>query len=119
MDGSRTGGEPGGLSGGGFPLPMGKAGGGGIGLIILLVIYLLVGGLPGGGGGLGVDPGTGALPQAPAADGGRAEEGAGGRSRQVRRLRRRRRRRDLEEDLRGQSGKTYEQPIIVLYDNGG
>ena len=36
----------GGLSGGGFPLPMGKAGGGGIGLIILLVIYLLVGGLP-------------------------------------------------------------------------
>ena len=55
----------GGLSGGGFPLPMGKAGGGGIGLIILLVVYLLVGGLPGGGGGLGVDPGTGALPQAP------------------------------------------------------
>ena len=36
------------------------------------------------------------------ADGGRAEEGAGGRSRQVRRLRRRRRRRDLEEDLRVQ-----------------
>ena len=107
----------GGLGGGGIPLPMGKAGGGGLGLIILLVIYLLVGGLPGGGGGLGVDPGTGALPQAPAADGGRA-----------------RRRRPPDDPgkfidfvagdvdatwkkIFAASGKTYEQPIIVLYDN--
>jgi predicted metalloprotease len=41
---------------GGFQLPMGKAGGGGLGLIVLLVIYLLAGGLPGGGSsGLPID----------------------------------------------------------------
>jgi uncharacterized protein len=60
-------GTGGGLGGGGFQIPMGKAGGGGIGLIVLLVVYLLAGGLPGGGGsGFGIDPGTGQLPQAPA-----------------------------------------------------
>jgi predicted metalloprotease len=66
-------GTGGGFGGGGmpFPLPLGKAGGGGLGLIVLIVIYLLVGGLPGGGGGgLGIDPGTGRLPQAPASPGG-------------------------------------------------
>ena len=108
----------GGLSGGGFPLPMGKAGGGGIGLIILLVIYLLVGGLPGGGGGLGVDPGTGALPQAPepteaelkkapADDPAKFVDFVAG---------------DVDatwKKIFAQSGKTYEQPVIVLYDNGG
>jgi predicted metalloprotease len=106
----------GGLGGGGFPLPMGKAGGGGIGLIILLVIYLLVGGLPGGGGGLGVDPGTGALPQAPEPteaelqktppdDPGKFVDFVAG---------------DVDatwKKIFAASGKTYEQPTIVLYDN--
>ena len=47
---------------GGFQLPLGKAGGGGLGLILLLVIYLLAGGLPGGGSsGLPIDlPAAGA-----------------------------------------------------------
>jgi predicted metalloprotease len=97
---------------------MGKAGGGGIGLIILLVIYLLVGGLPGGGGGLGVDPGTGALPRAPAPteaelkkapadDPAKFVDFVAG---------------DVDatwKKIFASSGKSYEQPIIVLYDNGG
>jgi predicted metalloprotease len=111
-------GSGGGLGGGGlpFPLPMGKAGGGGLGLIILLVVYLLAGGLPGGGGGLGVDPGTGQLPQAPPASGTAVD--------------------DVPTDDPGkfvdvvsgeidatwgkifaESGKTYEQPTVVLFDN--
>ena len=54
---------------GGLPIPMGKAGGGGLGLIVLLVLYLLIGGLPGGGGGgFGIDPGTGGLGAAPAGE---------------------------------------------------
>ncbi|HYK07740.1 MAG TPA: neutral zinc metallopeptidase [Gaiellaceae bacterium] len=102
--------------GGAFPLPLGKAGGGGIGAIILLVIYLLVGGLPGGGGGLGVDPGTGALPgapepteaelqQAPADDPGKFVDFVAG---------------DVDatwKKIFAASGKTYQQPIIVLYDD--
>jgi len=107
----------GGLGGGGIPLPMGKAGGGGLGLIILLVVYLIFGGLPGGGGGgLGVDPGTGALPQSPAPTEAELEKApaddpakfidfvAG----------------DVDttwKKIFAASGKTYEQPIIVLYDN--
>jgi hypothetical protein len=87
-------------------------------LIILLVIYLLVGGLPGGGGGLGVDPGTGALPQAPAPteaelkkapadDPAKFVDFVAG---------------DVDatwKKIFAASGKSYEQPIIVLYDNGG
>jgi uncharacterized protein len=57
------------LGGGGLPIPMGKAGGGGIGLIVLIVLYLLIGGIPGGGGGgFGIDPGTGGLGAAPAGE---------------------------------------------------
>ena len=106
----------GGGFGGGLPLPMGKAGGGGLGLIVLLVVYLIFGGLPGGGGGLGVDPGTGALPGAPAPTEAELEKApaddpakfvdfvAG----------------DVDAvwtKIFAESGKTYEQPIIVLYDN--
>jgi predicted metalloprotease len=98
-----------------MPFPMGKAGGGGLGLILMIVIYLLVGGLPGGGGGLGVDPGTGQLPQAPAAPGTAVD--------------------DVPADDQGkfvdvvsgeidatwgkiftESGKTYEPPTVVLFD---
>ena len=105
----------GGVGGGGFPIPIGKAGGGGLGLIVLLVIYLLAGGLPGGGGGLGVDPGTGQLPQAPGAstadldrapadDAGKFVDFVAG---------------DVDatwKKIFAESGKTYEPAIIVLYD---
>ena len=109
-------GAGGGLGGGGFPLPMGKAGGGGLGLILLLVLYLIFGGLPGGGGGFAVDPGTGQLDQAPAPtdaeleksppdDPGKFVDFVAG---------------DVDATwtkLFAASGKTYEQPIIVLYDD--
>ena len=107
----------GGGLGGGIPLPMGKAGGG-LGLIIALVIFLLFGGgLPGGGGGLGVDPGTGQFDQAapapteeelqkaPADDPAKFVDYVAG---------------DVDatwKRLFADSGKTYEQPIVVLYDN--
>ena len=107
----------GGGLGGGIPLPMGKAGGGGIGLIILLVVYLLTGGgLPGGGGGgLGVDPGTGQfspapgaslgdLDKAPADDAGKFVDFVAG---------------DVDatwKKLFAESGKTYEPATIVLYE---
>jgi len=109
-------GAGGGLGGGGIPLPMGKAGGG-LGLIIALVIFLLFGGgLPGGGGGLGVDPGTGQfeqapapteeeLQQAPADDPAKFVDFVAG---------------DVDatwKKLFADSGKTYEPPIIVLYDS--
>jgi predicted metalloprotease len=110
-------GAGGGLGGGGIPLPMGKAGGG-LGLIIALVIFLLFGGgLPGGGGGgLGVDPGTGQLEQAPAPteeelqqapadDPAKFVDFVAG---------------DVDatwKKLFADSGKTYEPPIIVLYDS--
>ena len=110
-------GAGGGVGGGGLPFPVGKAGGGGIGLIILLVIYLLFGGLlGGGGGGLGVDPGTGQLSPAPGAsstdlekapadDAGKFVDFVAG---------------DVDATWRklfAESGKTYEPPTIVLYDN--
>jgi predicted metalloprotease len=109
-------GAGGGLGGGGIPLPMGKAGGGGLGVIILLVIYLVFGGLPGGGGGLGVDPGTDGLGQAPTPseeklqqppkdDQGQFVDFVAG---------------DVDatwKKLFADSGKTYEQPIVVLYDD--
>ncbi|HEX7222494.1 MAG TPA: neutral zinc metallopeptidase [Candidatus Limnocylindrales bacterium] len=110
-------GAGGGMSGGGIPLPMGKAGGG-LGLIIALVVFLLFGGgLPGGGGGgLGVDPGTGQFEQAPAPteeelqkapadDPGKFVDFVAG---------------DVDttwKKLFADSGKTYEQPIVVLYDS--
>jgi predicted metalloprotease len=109
-------GAGGGFGGGGIPLPMGKAGGG-LGLIIALVVFLLFGGgLPGGGGGLGVDPGTGQFEQAPAPteseldkappdDPGKFVDFVAG---------------DVDltwKKLFADSGKTYEQPIIVLYDS--
>ena len=110
-------GAGGGLGGGGIPLPMGKAGGG-LGLIIALVVFLLFGGgLPGGGGGgLGVDPGTGQfeqapapteeeLQQAPADDPAKFVDFVAG---------------DVDatwKKLFADSGKTYEPPIIVLYDS--
>jgi predicted metalloprotease len=106
----------GGGFGGGLPLPMGKTGGG-LGLVILVVIYLLTGGLPGGGGGgFGIDPGTGQLPQAPGAspadlertpsdDPGKFVDFVAG---------------DVDkvwQKLFEESGKVYEPPTIVLYDN--
>ncbi len=110
-------GAGGGFGGGGIPLPMGKAGGG-LGLIIAIVIFLLFGGgLPGGGGGgLGVDPGTGQFGQAPAPteeelakapedDPGKFVDFVAG---------------DVDltwKKLFAASGKTYEQPIIVLYSS--
>jgi uncharacterized protein len=108
-------GAGGGLGGGGIPLPMGKAGGG-LGLILLLVVYLIFGGLPGGGGGFAVDPGTGQFDQAPAPtdaeleksppdDPGKFVDFVAG---------------DVDATwtkLFAASGKTYEQPIIVLYDD--
>src|SRR5688500_3891742 len=110
-------GAGGGLGGGGIPLPMGKAGGG-LGLIIALVVFLLFGGgLPGGGGGgLGVDPGTGQfeqapapteeeLQQAPADDPAKFVDFVAG---------------DVDatwKKLFADSGKTYEPPVIVLYDD--
>ena len=109
-------GAGGGLGGGGIPLPMGKAGGG-LGLIIALVVFLLFGGgLPGGGGGLGVDPGTGQFDQAPAPteeelqkapadDPAKFVDFVAG---------------DVDatwKKLFADSGKTYEQPIVVLYDS--
>jgi uncharacterized protein len=111
-------GAGGGFGGGGIPLPMGKAGGGGLGLIVLLVVYLLFGGLPGGGGGgLGVDPGTGQLPQAPAAsdadlekapadDAGKFVDFVAG---------------DVDTmwtKVFAESGKTYEPAVVVLYEQG-
>jgi uncharacterized protein len=108
----------GGGFGGGIPLPMGKAGGGGLGLIVLLVVYLIFGGLPGGGGGFGVDPGTGALPQAPGAtpdsdleatptdDAGKFVDFVAG---------------DVDATWNRvfqESGKTYDQPVVVLYEQG-
>jgi predicted metalloprotease len=106
------GGGGGGLGG----LPMGKMGGGGIGtiLIVLLLLFLQS---RGGGGGLGVDPGTGAFPQAPGAsasdlDKAPADDAAkfidfvAG---------------DVDatwQKLFSQSGKTYEPSIVVLYDQG-
>ncbi|NUT57102.1 MAG: zinc metallopeptidase [Thermoleophilia bacterium] len=110
-------GAGGGLGGGGIPLPMGKAGGGIGGLILLLVIYLLTGGIPGGGGGgLGVDPGTGGFGQAPAPteeqlqtppqdDEAKFVDFVAG---------------DVDatwKKLFSESGKTYEQPIVTLYDD--
>jgi uncharacterized protein len=109
-------GAGGGLGGGGIPLPMGKAGGG-LGLIIAIVLYLIFGGLPGGGGGLGVDPGTGQfgqaapapteeeLQKAPADDPAKFVDFVAG---------------DVDatwKRLFAASGKTYEPPIIVLYDS--
>ena len=109
-------GAGGGFGGGGIPIPMGKAGGGGLGLIILLVVFLLTGGLPGGGGGLGVDPGTGQfgqaptpseaeLEQTPSDDPGKFVDFVAG---------------DVDatwKKLFADSGKTYEPPIVVLYDD--
>jgi predicted metalloprotease len=106
-----------GAGGGGFPIPMGKAGGGGLGLIILVVVYLLTGGVPGGGGGgLGIDPGTGQFQQAPGAsstdldkapadDPGKFVDFVAG---------------DVDatwQKLFADSGKIYEPPTVVLYDD--
>ena len=66
----------GGLGGGGlpFPIPGGKAGGGGLITIVLIVAFLLFGGRVGGGDGSGpLDPGGGLQP-APPAETGQAPE---------------------------------------------
>jgi uncharacterized protein len=108
-------GSGGGFSGGGLPIPMGKMGGGGIGtiLIVLLVLFLTS---RGGGGGIGVDPGTGQFQQAPSAsstdlnkapadDPAKFIDFVAG---------------DVDatwKKIFAASGKTYEPPIIVLYDS--
>jgi predicted metalloprotease len=109
-------GAGGGGLGGGIPLPIGKAGGG-LGLIIMVVVFLLFGGgLPGGGGGgFAVDPGTGGfgqaapsdaeLEQAPADDPAKFVDFVAG---------------DVEQTwtrLFQESGQTYEQTVVVLYDD--
>ena len=100
---------------GGIPIPMGKMGGGGIGTILLVLLFLFISSR--GGGGLGVDPGTGQFPHAPGAsstdlDKAPADDPAkfidfvAG---------------DVDatwKKIFSESGKTYEQPVIVLYDNG-
>jgi len=106
----------GGGSLGGIPIPMGKLGGGGIGTVLLVLLFLFISSR-GGGGGLGIDPGTGQVPQAPSAsstDLGKAPADdpakfidfvAG----------------DVDatwKKIFSESGKTYEQPVIVLYDDG-
>ena len=106
----------GGGSLGGIPIPMGKLGGGGIGTVLLVLLFLFISSR-GGGGGLGIDPGTGQFPQAPSAsstdlDKAPADDPAkfidfvAG---------------DVDatwKKIFSDSGKTYEQPVIVLYDNG-
>jgi predicted metalloprotease len=103
------------LGGGGFPIPMGKVGGGGIGTILLVILFLVL--QSRGGGGIGVDPGTGQfapapgasstdLDKAPADDPAKFIDFVAG---------------DVDatwQKIFAESGKTYEQPVIVLYDNG-
>ena len=60
-------GSGGGSLGGGFPI--GKAGGGGLGLIILLITLFLNGGLPGGGGSSGFPINLPAAPASPTSGG--------------------------------------------------
>jgi hypothetical protein len=107
-------GRGGGLGGGGFPIPMGKMGGGGIGTILLVLLFLFI--QSRGGGGLGVDPGTGQLPQAPGAsatdldkppadDAAKFIDFVAG---------------DVDATwtkIFAESGKTYEPAIVVLYDD--
>jgi predicted metalloprotease len=95
-------------------LPMGKMGGGGIGTILIVLLFLFLSSR--GGGGLGIDPGTGQLPQAPGAsatdlekspadDPGKFVDFVAG---------------DVDatwQKIFTGSGKTYEQPVIVLYDD--
>ena len=101
-----------------FPLPMGKAGGGGLGLIVLAVLYLLIGGVPGGGGGLGIDPGTGGLGAAPA-DGSAIDNAPADDDEQeafVRFVTG-----EIDETwtaIFAESGSTYEIPTTVLYTQG-
>ena len=90
--------------------------GGGLGLIIALVLFLLFGGgLPGGGGGLGVDPGTGQFEQAPAPTEAELDKAADDPGKFVDFVAG-----DVDltwKKLFADSGKTYEQPIVVLYDS--
>ena len=93
---------------------MGKVGGGGLGTILIVLLFLFLSSR--GGGGLGVDPGTGALPQAPGAsatdldkapadDPGKFIDFVAG---------------DVDatwQKLFAESGKTYEPAIVVLYDD--
>jgi uncharacterized protein len=99
---------------GGLPIPMGKVGGGGIGTILIVLLFLFLSSR--GGGGLGVDPGTGAFPQAPGAsatdlekppadDAGKFIDFVAG---------------DVDanwQKLFADSGKTYEPATVVLYDD--
>lgn len=105
----------GGLGSGGlpFPLPIGKAGGG-IGTLLIVLLFVFLSSR--GGGGLGIDPGTGALPAAPGAtptdldkapadDPGKFADFIAG---------------DVDatwQKIFAESGKTYEKPVIVLFDN--
>jgi predicted metalloprotease len=102
---------------GGGGLPVGKVGGGGIGLLVLLVIYLLTGGIPGGGGGggFGIDPGTGQFPQAPGSQTDLNKAPADDPAKFVDFVAG-----DVDatwQKLFAESGKTYEPPTVVLYDN--
>jgi len=98
-------------------LPMGKAGGGGLGLIVIVVIYLLTGGIPGGGGGgFGIDPGTGQLPQAPASSADLEKAPADDPAKFVDFVAG-----DVDaawQKIFAESGKVYEPATIVLYEQG-
>jgi predicted metalloprotease len=111
----RRGAGGGSFGGGGLPIPMGKLGGGGIGTILIVLLFLFLSSR--GGGGLGVDPGTGQfapapgasstdLDKAPADDPAKFIDFVAG---------------DVDatwQKIFAESGKTYEQPTVVLYDDG-
>ena len=108
----RRGAGGGSLGGAGFP--MGKMGGGGIGTIVLVLLFLFI--QSRGGGGLGIDPGTGQLPQAPGASATELDKAPADDSAKF-----------IDfvagdvdatwQKLFADSGKTYEPATVVLYDD--
>jgi predicted metalloprotease len=106
----------GGVSGGGLPFPIpGGIKGGGIGTILIVLLFLFLSSR--GGGGLGIDPGVGGLPQSPGAtpstdleatpadEPGKFVDFVAG---------------DVDATwtkIFSESGKAYEQPVVVLYDD--
>ncbi|HUQ21999.1 MAG TPA: neutral zinc metallopeptidase [Gaiellaceae bacterium] len=104
------------FGGGGMPFPMGRVGGGGIGTILIVLLFLFLSSR-GGGSGLGIDPGTGQFAPAPgssstdlnkppADDPAKFIDFVAG---------------DVDatwQKIFAESGKKYEQPVVVLYEKG-